>query len=220
MTRSYVYVCHDSLICVWQDSFICVTRSLLSKPCLGKCVAVCCSVLQCVAMCCSVLQCDMTHSYVWHDLSYPKQCLGKCVAVCCSVLQCVAVCCSVLQCVAVWHDSFICVTRSLCCCVTWLIHTCDTISPIQTIPRKVCCSVLQCVAVCCSVLQCVAGVAVWHDSFICVTWSLLSKQCPGKWTCVAVCCIVLQCVAVCCSMLQCDMTHPYVWHDLSYPYNT
>jgi len=42
---------------------------------VGKCVAVCCSVLQCVAVCRSVLHC---------------------VAVCCSVSQCVVECRSVL----------------------------------------------------------------------------------------------------------------------------
>jgi len=54
--------------------------SLLGLRAAGKCVAVCCGVLQCVTVCCSVLQC---------------------VAACCSVLLCVAVCCSVVQCGAV-----------------------------------------------------------------------------------------------------------------------
>ena len=36
--------------CAWQ---------MLAR--VGRCVAVCCSVLQCVAMCCSVLQCVATY---------------------------------------------------------------------------------------------------------------------------------------------------------------
>jgi len=96
---------------------------------LGRCAAMCCSVLQGVAGCCSVLQCVAVCCSVLQSESCATL-LVSCVRrgrvreslwqVCCTMLQRVAGCCSVLQCVAV------------------------------------CCSVLQCAAVCCSVLQCVA----------------------------------------------------------------
>jgi len=65
--------------------------------CAGRCVAVCCSVLQCVAVCCSVLQCGTVHPY--YETSDGALCAPA------GVLQCVAVRCSVFQCVAVWYSS-------------------------------------------------------------------------------------------------------------------
>ena len=82
----------------------------------GRCVAVCCSVLQFVAVCCSGLQC---------------------VAVCCSMLQCVAVCCSMLQCVAVCCGVLLCVAVS-CSVLQYVAVSCSVLQCVAA-----CCSVLQ-----------------------------------------------------------------------------
>jgi len=120
-------------VCIYGTFGIEVFRSYLSA-------FVCCNALQCVAVNCSVCIWHVRHS----SLLFVFEFIRVLQFVCCNELQWVAVNCSVY----IWrirHSSLLFVSEfirvlqwlAVCCsvhvsndafiCMTWLIHTCDTI---------------------------------------------------------------------------------------------
>jgi len=150
---------------------------------------------ECVAVCCSVLRRLPQPEYynIEHKCSNSVlfQSSSPHDAMCCRVLPCVAVCCRVLRCVAV------CCRVLPCVAVCWRVLPC--------VARV--CSVLQCVAPWAQILQfgpfpilflLVAdrkrsvGVAVmvqhctcvWYDSFMFVTWLILTREICFTYICI------------------------------------
>ena len=199
----------------------------------GKCVAVCCSVLQCVAMCCcSVLQCVAVCCSVWHEswmylvlffYSLNRGILSFALqhsATQCNEVQHAATHCNNSSDIHVIHMETLC--HSHCNTAQHIATHCNTLqhaathcnnsSDIHVIHMEALCHLhyntvlLQYVAMCCSMLQCAVAVRCSVLQCVGVCWSVLYcvVVCCSMLQCVVVCCCsVLQCVAVCCSVLQC-----------------